>query len=278
MNEILPTTGSIQIVDEKVALFRQQEEASEISVLEYFADSDIYQGALLKFLADISFESKCCTLSGGEWTRVRLAKIVASEASFIILDEPSNHLDQEGQTAVREMLNVFKGGVLIISHDRKLLNQVDKIIELSTKGVKTVSGNWEEYSHWRESERQQLQKTLNDAKKDRRKEMQQRQDRLEAQMKRQRKGLKDADKGGMPKILLGRRKSNSQESLGKIDRHTSETVKEAIQTASEAYQELKVDPVMFSKIPTVSIPMGKLICHFEDVNVKFSNTETSFNS
>ena len=75
-------------------------------------------------------ETLLSTLSGGQRTRVGLAALVFDEPDFILLDEPTNNLDRDGRRAVIELLAGWRGGAIVVSHDRELLETVDAIVEL----------------------------------------------------------------------------------------------------------------------------------------------------
>lgn len=96
-------------------------------------------------------------LSGGEETRKKLAFALSSNASLIIADEPTSHLDVEGVEKLENELKCFDGGLLIISHDRELLNQIcTSIWEVEAGGIRAYQGNYESYlvQKQREEERQ----------------------------------------------------------------------------------------------------------------------------
>lgn len=85
-------------------------------------------------------------LSGGEKTRVMLAKILLEEPSLLMLDEPSNHLDVESIEWLESYLKTYKGSVLIVSHDRFFLDNVcKKLVELSTYKAHVYHGNYSYY-------------------------------------------------------------------------------------------------------------------------------------
>lgn len=86
------------------------------------------------------------TLSGGERGRVSLAKLMLSEANFLILDEPTNHLDIMSKEILEDALNAYTGTVLYVSHDRYFINKTaSRILDLNQKVLTNYLGNYEYY-------------------------------------------------------------------------------------------------------------------------------------
>ncbi len=86
------------------------------------------------------------TLSGGERGRVSLAKLMLSEANFLILDEPTNHLDIASKEILEKALNSYKGTVLYVSHDRYFINQTaSRILDLTNQAIVNYIGNYDYY-------------------------------------------------------------------------------------------------------------------------------------
>lgn len=272
--ELFPTEGEILSGKESVYYFEQDEGPENISIMEYLASASVFEEPLyLSFLKDLPFDQQCSSLSGGEWSRVRLVKAAGSGASFIILDEPTNHMDQEGRKAVHDFVEFYSGGILIISHDRELLEKVDQVLELSSHGLSLYSGRWSDYLEWRDIERESLQHDLEIAKKKRIASELERREKLGKQSKRQREGKKRAKKGGMPRIILGGMKRRAQATMGKLDKSTTEKLDGAVKEAWEAYQKLKVDPVMFAELPQINLPHGKLVMEADKFNFRFKGAE-----
>lgn len=93
-------------------------------------------------------------LSGGEKSRLALARMLLKPSNFLILDEPTNHLDMNSKRVLMEALHNYGGTILIISHDREFLDGiVTKIIEVKDKNIKTYLGNCSYYLMKREVER-----------------------------------------------------------------------------------------------------------------------------
>jgi len=88
-------------------------------------------------------ERPVSALSGGERRRLALALLVASGANFLVLDEPTNHLDLESREALEAALEAFPGTVLIVSHDRALLDAVpDRIVAIEERSLRSYEGGW----------------------------------------------------------------------------------------------------------------------------------------
>lgn len=85
-------------------------------------------------------------LSGGEKVRLELAKILKKGPNFLILDEPTNHMDIVGKESLERMLSEYKGTILVVSHDRFFINKIaDSLLIFSKSGVKFFDGNYEKY-------------------------------------------------------------------------------------------------------------------------------------
>jgi ATP-binding cassette subfamily F protein 3 len=90
-------------------------------------------------------------LSGGERRRLALALVVASGANFLVLDEPTNHLDLESREALEEALEAFPGTVLLVSHDRALLDAVaERTLAIEDGRLRSYDGGWADYVRRRE--------------------------------------------------------------------------------------------------------------------------------
>jgi ATP-binding cassette subfamily F protein 3 len=99
--------------------------------------------------ADLA-ESRIRSLSGGERTRVVLARLCAYEVNLLALDEPTNHLDLWASEALERAIREFQGTVIVVSHDRYFLNQtVERLLVLGGERVEIIAGGYERYLEWR---------------------------------------------------------------------------------------------------------------------------------
>jgi ATP-binding cassette subfamily F protein 3 len=113
---------------------------------------------------------KIKVLSGGEKSRVALAKTLISEANFLLLDEPTNHLDMQSVNILSQALQQYEGTYLVISHDRHFVSRVaNKIWYIEDYQIKQYPGTYDEYEWWRaekaEKEKEEAAKPGNAPKK-----------------------------------------------------------------------------------------------------------------
>lgn len=109
------------------------------------------RGVLGCFLfSDEDVFKKIKVLSGGEKSRVALAKTLISEANFLLLDEPTNHLDFISENILIQALQQYKGSFVVVSHNRHFVSQIaNKIWYIEDKKIKEYPGTYEEYEYWR---------------------------------------------------------------------------------------------------------------------------------
>jgi ATP-binding cassette subfamily F protein 3 len=129
-----------------------------LEAVSLFQEKDGYkiESDIKKILNGINLEekvwlNKISTLSGGQKSRVMLAKILVMEPDFLILDEPTNHLDLNGILWLENFLKNYKKTFLLISHDIYFLDSVvNRVIEIEAKKIKSYKGNYTEYKAQKE--------------------------------------------------------------------------------------------------------------------------------
>jgi ATP-binding cassette subfamily F protein 3 len=100
-----------------------------------FSDEEVYK--------------KIKVLSGGEKSRVALAKTLISEANFLLLDEPTNHLDMQSVNILAQALQQYQGTFVVVSHDRQFISEIaNKIWYIENKHIKVYPGTYKEFTYW----------------------------------------------------------------------------------------------------------------------------------
>jgi ATP-binding cassette subfamily F protein 3 len=113
---------------------------------------ELNEGQIRAYLARFLFRGEDIfrqvdSFSGGEQSRLALARLIASAPNFLVLDEPTNHLDIPSREALEEALSEFDGTVLCVSHDRYFLDKIaEKIFYLENGGIKISLGNFSDYN------------------------------------------------------------------------------------------------------------------------------------
>lgn len=219
--------------------------------------------------ADINPQTLAAELSGGQRMRVALAGAFLSPVDLLILDEPSNHLDRDSRHQLRQQLQRWPGGLLVISHDRELLGQMQRIVELSPQGLRSYGGDYRFYAQARAQEKQQASALLQQRKHQRQRgeallhEQQQQLQRRTARADRQ------AAHANQAPILLGLQKSSSQNSTGKL-RLQQQARREALTTqVKEAAAQVLDDAPVLLLPPEAQTDAPQKIAMLESVLLPF---------
>ncbi|MDH1866516.1 ATP-binding cassette domain-containing protein [Pseudomonas chengduensis] len=201
-------------------------------------------------------------LSGGEAMRIAWMGARLSEATFLILDEPSNHLDPEQRALFMDQLHRWPHSLLLISHDRHLLNSMDQIIELSPQGLQTYGGNYDFYCQQKAQERQDAEQHLEQCKRERQRQEQAIREQRERQERRQSRGQRQGKDANQAKILLGRQKERSESSSGKRQQQQQLTEQRLNQQVRDAAQRRQQDAdIVLHHVPIIAPPRETVALH-----------------
>lgn len=148
--------------------------------------------------------------------RLALVGAFLSEADFLVLDEPSNHLDRTHRQALLAQLRRWPRGLLLISHDRELLEGMARIVELSPQGLRSHGGGYSLYAAARAQEQQHAEDQLGQRKLERRREEQRLREQRERQDRRASRGVRQGKEANQSKLLLDRQQERAQGSAGRL--------------------------------------------------------------
>ena len=214
-------------------------------------------------LAGLALDRLTASLSGGERTRLRLAGLLLAQPDLLVLDEPTNHHDAEARRLVSEILGRWKGGAVVVSHDRGLLRQTDRIVELSALGAALFGGNYDLYAERKAAERAAAERELDAAERQRAQVDREAQRALEKKARRDRAGRAFAMRRSEPKILLGAMAERAENSGGREHRLAERRRVEAQATLAEARE--RVEQVRALSIPmlTTGLAAGKTVLELD---------------
>tara|TARA_A100001391_G_scaffold170466_2_gene131491 strand:+ start:8349 stop:9929 length:1581 start_codon:yes stop_codon:yes gene_type:complete len=225
--------------------------------------------ALARFALPATAETQLETLSGGQRTRAMLAALVFADPDFLLLDEPTNNLDRDGRDAVIDLLAKWRGGAVVVSHDRELLETMDAIVELTSLGATTYGGN---YSFYRERKAIELAAAEHDLATAERRTAQvekKAQQTRERQQKSDAAGKRKRSKGDLPKILLNGRKSAAENSAGENARLASRLRQQAESDAQVARDKIEVLQHVAIAMPPTGLPAGKKVLTLDAISAGY---------
>jgi ATPase subunit of ABC transporter with duplicated ATPase domains len=216
-------------------------------------------------LGEMALDRLVATLSGGERTRVGIARLRLDAPDLLLLDEPTNNLDAAGRAAVTALVEGWRGGVLVASHDRTLLEAMDRIVELTPLGARVFGGGWSGFAAAREAERGRAAAELERAGEALRGAEAGAQQARERQARRDRAGRAYAASGSAPKILLGRQKERAENSSGRGAGVGERLVGDAEERLAVARAGVEVVTPLVIDLPATGLPANRRLLAFEDV-------------
>ncbi len=198
-------------------------------------------------------------VSGGEAVLLGLAAQLVRRPDVLLLDEPTNNLDLRARTGLYEAVASWPGVLVVVSHDRALLELVDQIAELRDGRVRFFGGNLSAYEEAVAAEQETAQRLVRAAEGDVRR---QRRELVEARTKldrRARQGQRMWDSKREPKIVMGARKRAAQVSAGKLRNTHLEKLEEARDRLVEAARAVRDDDEIRVDLPATEVPAGRMV-------------------
>lgn len=158
-SDVIEIERDLRRLEKEIALYHESDQIESLMneysrKSEHFAQINGYaylseaKGILLGLgFTEDDFDKKLSLLSGGEQTRLMLSKLLLKKPCVLLLDEPTNHLDTKAVEWLENYINLHKGNVIIISHDRYFLDKTtDTIMEVKNKQLKVFKGNYTNYT------------------------------------------------------------------------------------------------------------------------------------
>jgi ATPase subunit of ABC transporter with duplicated ATPase domains len=220
-------------------------------------------------LKDLNLEQGMDTLSGGQRTKVFLAGISIHQPDFILLDEPSNHLDAVSRKLLYEFIESTSSTLLIVSHDRTLLNLLNTVCELNKQGIAVYGGNYDFYIDQKNTETIALNQDIKSKEKALRKAKERERETIERQKKLDARGKKKQEKAGIARIMMNTLRNNAEKSSSKIKSvHTEKIdgISQELHTLRSAVADL--DKIKLGFEDSV-LHKGKLLFTAVDINFAY---------
>jgi len=216
-------------------------------------------------LDGLNVDRPAASLSGGQVTRAMLAGLLAAEPDLLILDEPTNNLDAEARELVAQVLGRWKGGAIVVSHDRALLRRMDRIIELTSLGAQAYGGDYDLYVERKAEADAAAARDLADAEKTAARVAREVQLQAERKQRKDAAGKRARAKNDAPKILLDAKQQRAETSGARERRVADRLRSEAAEARADA--DAKVERVrrLAFELPPSGLAAGKTVLAFEGV-------------
>ncbi len=217
-------------------------------------------------LSGLDLARPAAGLSGGERTRLALARLLLEAPDVLLLDEPTNNLDAAARAAVIAVLARWKGGAIVASHDRALLRRTDRIVELSSLGAKIYGGNYDLYAARKEAERAAAARELDTAEREAARVNRALQKEKEKKAKRDSEGRTSRAKGDAPKMAMDFKAERAEASAGRQSQLAGRLKAQAAQTLEAAREKVERVRSLAFALPSANLSSGKLVLKLDGVS------------
>ncbi|WP_320064309.1 ABC-F family ATP-binding cassette domain-containing protein [Micromonospora sp. RTGN7] len=268
------TVGDVLGVAPTLAALRAVEagDASEEHFTTIGTDWDVEERTRAELdrlgLGDVALDRCLDTVSGGQAITLGLAAQLLAGPDVLLLDEPTNNLDLTARRRIHDVVDGWSGCLLLVSHDRALLDRMDRILELDRGEVRSHGGNHAAYEEAVRGEREAAERNVRHAEQEvkrERRDMQLARERAQRRAGTASRNLKNA---GLPRIVAGGWKRSAQESAGRAADTHAARVGEARSRLDEAGRALRDDQRIVLELPGTSVPAGRTVFVGERMQVR----------
>ncbi|WP_090760969.1 ABC-F family ATP-binding cassette domain-containing protein [Nonomuraea maritima] len=226
-------------------------------------DWDVEERALAELdrlgLGHVGLDRTVGTLSGGESVMVALAAQLLKRPDVLLLDEPTNNLDLDARRRLYAAVAAWRGVLLVVSHDRALLDLVDQVAELRDGAVRVYGGDFSAYEEQVAAEQEAAERMVRAAEGDVRR---QQRELIEARTRidrSARQGRKAFENKKVPKIAANGLKRKAQVTAGKQRALHLEKLREARERLAEAEPAVRDDAEIRVELPATEVPAGRTV-------------------
>lgn len=234
-------------------------------------DWDVEERALATLgalgLGHLGLDRTVGEVSGGESVLLRLAALLLDRPDVLLLDEPTNNLDLYARRRLYAAVTSWPGVLVVVSHDRELLDLVDQIADLRAGEVVWYGGNFSAYEEALAVEQEAAERAVRAAGADLRRQKRELADAQVKLARRKRYGQKMFEQKREPKIVMGERKRAAQVSAGKHRALHEERLAEARERLDEAVEAVRDDDEIRVDLPYTAVPPGRTVLTLRDLEL-----------
>lgn len=214
-------------------------------------------------------------LSGGEKTRVFLAGMDIHHPSVILMDEPTNHLDSSGRQRLYDWVEKYRSTLLVVSHDRTLLNLLPEICELKKHQINYYGGNYEFYKEQKTLMQEALQQRIEEKEKALRIARKVARETAERRDKQNVRGEKSNIKKGVPRIVLNALQGKSEKSTSKLTGVHQEKAEKLTNERNQLRGSLSPTAALKTDFNSSSLHTGKILVTAKEINFSYHSNSVN---
>ncbi|MFE4533787.1 ABC-F family ATP-binding cassette domain-containing protein [Streptomyces scopuliridis] len=208
-------------------------------------------------------------MSGGECVLLRLAALLLAAPAVLLLDEPTNNLDLHARRRLYDAVDSWSGVMVVVSHDRELLERVDQIADLRDGEVRWYGGNYTAYEETLAQEQEAAERMVRVAEADVQRQKRELADAQQKLAKRVRYGQKMYDSKREPRAVMRMRKRTAQESAGKHRILHTERLAEARERLDEAVDAVRDDDEIRIELPRTTVHPGSDVLTLRELRLRY---------
>ncbi|MBS45001.1 MAG: ABC transporter [Nocardioides sp.] len=198
-------------------------------------------------------------VSGGELVRLALARVLLARPEVLLLDEPTNNLDAAARARVHDLVETWARTLLVVSHDRALLERVDRVAELRDGSVRWYGGGWSDYRAQVAAEQEAAAQAVTTARADVRRQQRDRQEAERVLAQRKRQGERAFAQGGMGKGARDFYVNRSEKHAASHRRLHDQRLDDARGRLDEARDRVRRDRPVHVDLPGTVVPRGRSV-------------------
>lgn len=214
---------------------------------------------------------KMSELSGGEKTKVFLAGIMIHNPEIVLLDEPTNHLDLQGREILYDYITSCNKTLLIVSHDRALLDLLNPVYELNKAGITVYGGNYSFYREQKDIAENAVSRQFEEKVKTLKKAKRTERESVERKQRQDSRGRKKHEKEGVARIAMKKLKNQAESSSAKLKEKHSEKLKTISGELDAVKEKLPEISRMKMDFENSSLHKGKTLINAQDINFSYGN-------
>jgi len=222
-------------------------------------------------LHDVCLQREISTFSGGETMALALAAQLLRAPDVLLLDEPTNHLDRKARQRLRTVLESFRGCLLVASHDRGLLEDMQEIAELQPARLRMVGGGYSAYRSVADREQSAAEQQVQHLRKELRREKHEMHQARERADRRASNAARKAADAGLPRIVAGTLAGRAEVSAGRVAGVHAERVDRMRTALQSAEQDASSSAVPRFSLPATRVGATQHVLTVENVQASFQD-------